>query len=146
MKHSIDAHVGQRVRQRRWMLGMTQQQLGDMIGITISQIRNYENGANRIGASRMWNVAAALKVPAAFFFEGFDGRAPDTGETRGDVLTDKEAHELVRAYYSIPENQRRRLSDLAGVLRVSPRTGAQFFDTGQAHRAERDVASAEQRT
>ncbi len=124
MKHSIDlyvgwkinAHVGQRVRHRRWMLGMRQQQLGDKIGVTIPQIQNYENGTNRISASRLGDIAATMDVPVSFFFEGLDGQAPDTGEARGDILTDKEALELVRAYYAIPENQRRGLFDLARVL------------------------------
>lgn len=95
---------------------MTQQQLGDKVGIKFQQIQKYETGANRISASRMWDIAASLEVPVSFFFEGLDGQAPDTGEARGDILTDKEALDLVRAYYSIPEAQRRRLFDLARVL------------------------------
>ena len=116
MAHSVDIHVGQRVRQRRWMLGMTQSQLGDHVGIKFQQIQKYETGSNRISASRMWDIATALNVPISFFFEGLEGQAADTGEERGDVLTDKEANELVRAYYTIPETQRRRLFDLARVL------------------------------
>ncbi len=116
MKHSVDAHVGQRVRWRRWQQGMTQQQLGDKVGIKFQQIQKYETGANRISASRMWDIAAAMEVPVSFFFEGLDGQAPDTGEARGDILTDKEALELLRAYYGTPEHQRRRLLDLARVL------------------------------
>ena len=98
------------------MVGMTQQQLGDKVGIKFQQIQKYETGANRISASRMWDIAAAMEVPVSFFFEGLDGQAPDTGEARGDILTDKEALDLVRTYYGIPENQRRRLFDLARVL------------------------------
>lgn len=116
MRHSVDVHVGQRVRQRRWMVGMTQQQLAQRVGIKFQQIQKYETGTNRISASRLWDIAAVLEVPVAFFFEGLEGQAPDTGEARGDVLTDKEALELVRAYYTIPETQRRRLFDLARVL------------------------------
>ncbi len=95
---------------------MTQQQLGDKVGIKFQQIQKYETGTNRISASRMWDIAAAMEVPVSFFFEGLDGQAPDTGEARGDILTDKEALDLLRAYYAIPENQRRRLFDLARVL------------------------------
>jgi transcriptional regulator with XRE-family HTH domain len=95
---------------------MTQQQLGDSVGIKFQQIQKYETGTNRISASRMWDIAASMEVPVSFFFEGLDGQAPDTGESRGDILTDKEALELLRAYYSMPENQRRRLFDLARVL------------------------------
>jgi transcriptional regulator with XRE-family HTH domain len=116
MKHPVDVHVGQRVRQRRWMVGMTQQQLGDKVGIKFQQIQKYETGTNRISASRLWDIAAAMEVPVSFFFEGLEGAAVDAPEARGDILTDKEALELVRAYYSMPENQRRRLFDLARVL------------------------------
>jgi transcriptional regulator with XRE-family HTH domain len=116
MAHTVDIHVGQRVRQRRWMLGMTQQQLGDEVGIKFQQIQKYETGANRVSASRMWDIATAMEVPVAFFFEGLEGQVTGSDDARGDVLTDKEANELVRAYYSIPETQRRRLFDLARVL------------------------------
>ena len=95
---------------------MTQKQLGDSVGIKFQQIQKYETGTNRISASRLWDIAATMEVPVSFFFAGLDGQAPDTGEARGDILTDKEALELLRAYYSIPENQRRRLFDLARVL------------------------------
>ncbi len=99
---------------------MTQQQLGDKIGIRFQQIQKYEAGANRISASRIWDIAAAMEVPVSFFFEGIDGQALDTGKPRGDSLTDNEAlelvRELVRAYYAIPEDQRRKLFDLARVL------------------------------
>ena len=98
------------------MVGMTQQQLGDKVGIKFQQIQKYETGTNRISASRMWDIAAAMEVPVSFFFEGLEGQAPDTGEARGDILTNKEALELVRTYYAIPEIQRRRLFDLACVL------------------------------
>ncbi len=116
MKHSVDLHVGQRVRQRRWMVDMTQQQLGDRVGIRFQQIQKYETGANRISASRMWDIAAVMEVPVSYFFEGLGGQAPDTGEARGDILIDKEALDLVRVYCGIPKHQRRRLFDLARVL------------------------------
>ncbi|MEO0761638.1 MAG: helix-turn-helix transcriptional regulator, partial [Pseudomonadota bacterium] len=70
MSHPVDVHVGQRVRQRRWMMGMTQQQLAEKVGIKFQQIQKYETGANRISASRLWDVAAALDVQVSFFFEG----------------------------------------------------------------------------
>ncbi len=116
MPRKVDTHVGQRLRQRRWMQGVTQQQLADTVGIKFQQIQKYETGANRISSSRLWDIAAALEVPVAFFFEGLEGQAEDTGEARGDLLSDKEALDLVRAYYAIPEAQRRRLFDLARVL------------------------------
>ncbi len=116
MTHSVDVHVGRRVRHCRWMQGMTKQQLGDKLGISLEQIQKYETGTNRISASRMWDIAVAMEVPVSFFFEGLDGQPSNTGEARGDILSDKEAVDLVRAYYAIPENQRRRLFDLARVL------------------------------
>ena len=116
MAHPVDVYVGQRVRQRRWMVGMTQQQLGDNVGIKFQQIQKYETGTNRISTSRMWDIAAVMEVPVSFFFVGLDGQAPETGATRGDVLADKEALALVRAYYAIPETRRRWLFDLARVL------------------------------
>ncbi|MEM8840461.1 MAG: helix-turn-helix transcriptional regulator [Pseudomonadota bacterium] len=116
MKHPVDEHVGQRVRQRRWMVGMTQQQLGNKVGIKFQQIQKYETGTNRISASRLWDIADALDVPVSFFFEGLEGVGDTTSSARGDMMTDKEALELVRAYYAIPETQRRRLFELARVL------------------------------
>ncbi len=123
MKHPVDVHVGKRVRHRRWMVGMTQQQLGDIVGIKFQQIQKYETGMNRISASRLWDIAQALDVSISFFFEGFESEEvaaeaamAATQDTRGDLLADKEALELVRSYYAIPEAQRRRLFDLARVL------------------------------
>ena len=98
MKHPVDVHVGQRVRQRRWLVGLTQQQLGDKVGIKFQQIQKYETGTNRISASRMWDIAAAMGVPVSFFFVGLNGQAPETGELAGNILVDREAYDLVRAY------------------------------------------------
>ncbi|MCP5075320.1 MAG: helix-turn-helix transcriptional regulator [Rhodobacteraceae bacterium] len=121
MKHPVDIHVGKRVRHRRWMIGVTQQQLGEGVGIKFQQIQKYETGMNRISASRLWDIAEALDVPVSFFFEGYveETEATDgerAGSTQGDLLADKEALDLVRSYYAIPENQRRKLFDLARVL------------------------------
>ena len=120
MKHPVDVHVGKRVRHRRWMVGMTQQQLAEKVGIKFQQIQKYETGMNRVSASRLWDIADSLDVPVGYFFDGLDGdaeevTAKDTG-IPGDILADKEALELVRSYYTIPENQRRRLFELARVL------------------------------
>ncbi len=96
MAHPVDIYVGRRIRQRRSLLGMTPQQLGDRVGITCQQIQNFETGADRISASRIWDIAAAMEVPVLFFFEGLDGQPSNTGEARGDILTDKETLDLVR--------------------------------------------------
>ncbi len=70
MKHPFDLHVGGRLRHRRCLAGMTQQQLGDKLGIKAQQIQDYETGASGISASDMRNIAAAMEVPVSFFFEG----------------------------------------------------------------------------
>jgi transcriptional regulator with XRE-family HTH domain len=117
MKHPVDVHVGKRVRHRRWMVGMTQQQLAEKVGIKFQQIQKYETGMNRVSASRLWDIADALGVPVSFFFDGFDEKGPVAqGDVQGDIMIDKEALELVRSYYAIPETQRRRLFELARVL------------------------------
>jgi transcriptional regulator with XRE-family HTH domain len=116
MKHPVDAHVGKRIRHRRWMVGMTQQQLADRVGIKFQQIQKYETGMNRVSASRLWDIAEALGVTISFFFEGLDDAREAPHGVAGDMLADKEAQELVRSYYAIPETQRRRLFDLARVL------------------------------
>ena len=72
MAHSVDLHVGRKLRQRRWLMGMTQQQLADRVGIKFQQIQKYETGANRVSASRLWEIARALEVPLERFFSGFD--------------------------------------------------------------------------
>jgi len=120
MKHPVDVHVGKRVRHRRWMVGMTQQQLAEKVGIKFQQIQKYETGMNRVSASRLWDIAEALDVQVSFFFDGIEDENTSTRGTNssvpGDIMADKEALELVRSYYAIPENQRRRLFELARVL------------------------------
>jgi transcriptional regulator with XRE-family HTH domain len=98
---------------------MTQQQLAEQVGIKFQQIQKYETGANRISASRLWDIAEALDVQVAFFFEGLDEEGDRENDAQGvpaDLMGDKEALDLVRSYYAIPENQRRRLFELARVL------------------------------
>ncbi|KIN64320.1 DNA-binding protein [Sulfitobacter noctilucicola] len=121
MAHKVDVYVGQRIRQRRWLTGMTQQRLAELVGIKFQQIQKYETGANRVSASRLWDIADALGVTVAFFFDGLKSEAPEkTGKAEEnipvDVMGDKEAMDLIRSYYSIPEDQRRRLFELARVL------------------------------
>jgi len=119
MPHPVDVHVGKRIRHRRWLTGMTQQQLAEQVGIKFQQIQKYETGANRVSASRLWDIAESLTVPVSFFFEGLDGErkaGDDKSSVPADLMGDKEALDLVRSYYAIPENQRRRLFELARVL------------------------------
>lgn len=119
MAHPVDVHVGKRLRQRRWLVGMTQQQLAEKVGIKFQQIQKYETGANRVSASRLWDIAEVMDVPVAYFFEAMEAtEAPSSKEESipADLLGDKEAMDLIRSYYSIPENQRKRLFELARVL------------------------------
>lgn len=120
MAHPVDVHVGKKIRQRRWLAGMTQQQLAEQVGIKFQQIQKYETGANRVSASRLWDIADALNVHVSFFFEGLaeesDLVPADGAALPVNLLNDKEALDLVRSYYAIPENQRRRLFELARVL------------------------------
>lgn len=119
MAHKVDVHVGKRIRQRRWLAGMTQQTLAELVGIKFQQIQKYETGTNRVSASRLWDISDALGVKVAYFFEGLEeeqsARASDQAAPL-DVLGDKEAMDLIRSYYAIPEDQRRRLFELARVL------------------------------
>ena len=119
MAHPVDVHVGKRIRHRRWLVGMTQQKLAQHVGIKFQQIQKYETGANRVSASRLWDISETLEVPISFFFEGLEREQAQQSATDSvppDLMGDKEALELIRSYYSIPENQRRRLFDLARVL------------------------------
>ncbi len=119
MAHPVDEHVGKRLRQRRWLVGMTQQQLAEHVGIKFHQIQKYDTGANRVSASRLWDIASTLDVSINFFFDGLQaekGVKIQSDAMPSDLMGDKEALDLVRSYYAIPENQRRRLFDLARVL------------------------------
>lgn len=119
MAHPVDLHVGKRIRHCRWLVGITQQQLAEKVGIKFQQIQKYETGANRVSASRLWDISETLNVSINFFFEGIK-KSKETSQNGdvvpADLMGDKEALDLVRSYYSIPENQRRRLFDLARVL------------------------------
>lgn len=135
MKHPIDVHVGQRIRRRRWMLGMTQQQLGTAVGIKFQQIQKYETGMNRVSASRLYDIAQALEVPVAFFFDGVntneegevmvssDASEMDMtpanvsqDEEHTDLFAEKETLDLIRCYYRLPDEPRRRLLEFTRAL------------------------------
>jgi transcriptional regulator with XRE-family HTH domain len=125
--HPIDVHVGSRVRLRRNMLSLSQEKLGEAIGLTFQQVQKYERGANRIGASRLMELSRVLDVPVAFFFDETDPvRAPaipqgfEESPQEGfdsDPMRKRETLELIDAYYEIDDAAvRRRLFDLAKVL------------------------------
>ncbi len=118
MVSSIDIHVGRRLRRRRRLLGMTQQGLGEQVGIRFQQIQKYECAANRISASRLFDLSEALHVPVQYFYDGLSNEEPanDSNALPADILTQGETMELVRAYYTLDESTRRRLLELAKAM------------------------------
>jgi len=120
----IDVHVGSRVRLRRMMLGMSQEKLGEGLGITFQQIQKYEKGTNRIGASRLQHIARLLTVPVSFFFDDAPGGAParegfaeDSHSFVVDFLATNEGLALNRAFLQIRDAKvRRKLVELAQAL------------------------------
>jgi transcriptional regulator with XRE-family HTH domain len=109
MSDDIDFHLGKRMRRRRRLLGLTQQQLADACGVRFQQIQKYECGANRVSAARLWKIAGALEVQMNYFFEGL-AEAPAAPPTRD------ESADLVRTYHALGERPRRRLLELARTL------------------------------
>ncbi|QQP92007.1 helix-turn-helix transcriptional regulator [Skermanella sp. TT6] len=124
--NEIDAHVGARLRLRRLLLGISQEKLGDALGLTFQQIQKYERGANRVGASRLYDMSRVLDVPVAYFFDDMPDETAAVMSTRlsggsralgesplgSDILLSRETTELVRAYYSITDvDVRRRALD-----------------------------------
>lgn len=133
----VDIHVGSRVRQRRVLLGFSQEKLGDALGLTFQQVQKYERGANRIGASRLFDLSRVLDVPVAYFYDEMTEAAASTapsakgpkiavmasdepgsdGSDGSDPMMRRETLELVRAYYRIADDAvRRRVFDLAKAL------------------------------
>lgn len=129
----IDIHVGSRMRVRRNLVGLSQEQLGKALGVTFQQIQKYERGINRMGSSRIYQIAQILSVPVGYFFEELNSArpangfaeseqnqledAPNAGASSGgdnvDVLQRRETLELVRAYYRILDaKQRRKIYEL----------------------------------
>jgi transcriptional regulator with XRE-family HTH domain len=130
----IDVHVGSRVRLRRTLLGMSQERLGEALGLTFQQVQKYERGVNRIGASRLFDLARVLDVPIGFFFDDMpDAMGGSMAVTRrmagfsesqdgfeDDTLHRRETLELVRAYYRITDaSVRKRVFDLIKSLTPS---------------------------
>ncbi|WOS63156.1 helix-turn-helix domain-containing protein [Sinorhizobium fredii] len=120
----IDIHVGSRIRLRRTMLGMSQEKLGESLGITFQQIQKYEKGTNRVGASRLQNISSILNVPVSFFFEDAPGDGGGAGMSESpssnyvvDFLSSSEGLQLNRAFVKISDPKvRRKLVDLVKAL------------------------------
>ena len=126
----VDIHVGSRVRLRRTLLGLSQEKLADAIGLTFQQVQKYERGANRIGASRLFELSRVLDVPVSFFFDDMASEVSSrhTGHAAGmaeqgqapfeaDALAKRETLELVRAYYRITDPQvRKKVAELVKTM------------------------------
>ena len=122
----IDIHVGSRIRLRRTMLSMSQEKLGEALGITYQQIQKYEKGTNRVGASRLQNISAVLNVPVSFFFEDAPGEqvSEQVGLSEAsssnyvvDFLSSSEGLQLNRAFIKIEDPKiRRKIIDLTKAL------------------------------
>lgn len=126
-KNSVDVHVGNRLKLRRAMVGMSQDRLGQLVGLTFQQIQKYEKGANRIGASRLFQFATILDVPPAYFFEGLEGQPVESRNGRllePVVVADgqlpsfsREDVELLRAFHQLRQpGMRRRIIDLVRAM------------------------------
>ncbi|MGA8615778.1 MAG: helix-turn-helix transcriptional regulator [Xanthobacteraceae bacterium] len=126
----IDKHVGSRVRMRRMMLSMSQEKLGDALGLTFQQVQKYEKGTNRIGASRLQQISQILQVPVSFFFEGAPnvpgvGRSEGMGEAPSpayvsDFLATSDGLALTKAFMRISDSKlRRRIVDLVEQIAAS---------------------------
>ena len=115
--HPVDVHVGQRLRMRRTLLGMSQEMLAERLGISFQQLQKYEKGSNRLSASRLFELSRILEVPVSFFFEELPADGSPAEEAEPDPLMKRESLELVRAYYDIPDPQiRQRLVELIRLL------------------------------
>ena len=121
MTNAIDAHVGKRIRRRRRLLGLTQQNLAQAVGIRFQQIQKYESGTNRVSASRLYELAEALDVPVQYFYEGLasSGATPPPSGSDAlapDIMERPETLKLVAAYYKAEERPRLRILALLQAL------------------------------
>jgi len=124
-----DKYVGSRVRMRRLMLGMSQEKLGEKLGLTFQQVQKYEKGTNRIGASRLQHIAQILKVPVSFFFDGAVSKQAEDGSSKApvadyvsDFLSTSDGLALTKAFTNIKDARlRRRVVDLVEEIAGGPR-------------------------
>ena len=117
----IDVHLGRRLRRRRRLLGLTQQELAASCGVRFQQIQKYECAANRMSAARLWQLAEVLEVPVSYFYEGLtrdqrESLERETASSANEAMASKETQDLIRAYYQLGESPRRRLLDLAKAM------------------------------
>ncbi len=119
--NAIDRKIGQRVRSRRLEIGMSQERLAELLGITFQQVQKYEKGVNRIAASRLFDISAALQQPVARFYEGLSARAAGAAESRqnyvDDALATPEGAQLMAVFATIRSQRvRRKVLDLVRTL------------------------------
>lgn len=128
---SVDAHVGSRVRLRRMLIGMSQEKLGELLGLTFQQVQKYEKGANRIGASRLFDISTILGVPVSYFFDDLPNTDTAVRKTNGlaaaadvdagpymmEFVSSAEGFQLVRAFTKITDPRvRKRMLELVKSL------------------------------
>ncbi len=131
MPNPVDVYVGARVKLRRTLMGMSQERLGEALGLTFQQVQKYERGANRVSASKLHRIAEVLDVPISYFFDGYtgDGEVPATGLAEPSApafeheqLSRKESIDLLKAYYEIEDPKlRRKVIDLIRTLAETAR-------------------------
>jgi transcriptional regulator with XRE-family HTH domain len=119
--NAVDKRIGQRVRSRRLEIGMSQEKLAELLGVTFQQVQKYEKGVNRIAASRLFDIGSALDMPAARFFEGLPSRTAGVAEPRQDFVDDAlatpEGAQLMALFSAIKSQKvRRRVVDLVRAL------------------------------
>jgi len=117
----IDINLGRRLRRRRRLLGLTQQELAHASGVRFQQIQKYECAANRMSAARLWQLAEVLEVPVSYFYEGLtrnqrEALEQETVSSANAAMASKETQDLIHAYYKLGERPRRRLLDLAKAM------------------------------
>ena len=116
---SVDKHVGSRVRLRRMMLGMSQEKLGESLGVTFQQVQKYEKGTNRIGASRLQHIAIVLKVPVEFFFEGQEGSNQSDTPVFDLASASNNGLKLLKKNNNLSPNGQKLLLQIAAVIEES---------------------------
>lgn len=146
---SVDAHVGQRVRMRRTLLGMSQERLGEAIGLTFQQVQKYERGSNRISAGTLFRLGQVLEVPVSFFFDDYDDGQPRRGPSSatavnadGSIISRREAR-LLRLWRAAPGGVADEV--LALLSSLSPHLRDPSEEGGEAPAAEEDAVGSEEK-
>jgi transcriptional regulator with XRE-family HTH domain len=113
---AVDAFVGGRIKLRRSLLGMSQVKLGQAIGLTFQQVQKYERGTNRVGASKLWQLAQVLDVPISFFFDGLAGSAGSEGRGTEHDVAGRRLMQLAADFSLLTEEERSQIAKLVGAI------------------------------